>query len=216
MGREFKQLEAALAHDLNNFLQVIMGNLELLRRRGEYVPEIVAAALQATRNAAQLADRMVAVGRLLPHEPRKVEVNRLIGELEQMIGRTVSDAVRLELKLAPDLKSALVDPHVLQVALLEIATNARKAMPGGGRLAIRTADAPGALVMIELADTGGGMPPETLAQALKLQLPTTAGHRPAGLGLHIVERCMREAGGRVELASGASGPSVKLYLPEAK
>jgi C4-dicarboxylate-specific signal transduction histidine kinase len=89
-------------------------------------------------------------------------------------------------------------------------------MPAGGRLAIRTAKAAGALVMIELADTGGGMAPETLARAFEPLLSTAEGDRPAGLGLHIVDRCIRQAGGRVELASGASGTSVKLYLPEAK
>jgi signal transduction histidine kinase len=216
MARELKQVEAALAHDLNNFLQVIMGNLELLRRRGEFVPEIVEAALQATRNAAQLADRMVAISRLQPHEPRKLDLNRLIGELEQMLARTVGDAIRVELKLAPDLKEAFADPHALQVSLVELATNAREAMPAGGRLAIRTANAPGNLVMIELADTGIGMPPATLAQALEAPLPSADGERPAGLGLHIVNRCMQQAGGRVELASGSSGTRVTLYLPEAK
>jgi signal transduction histidine kinase len=216
MSRELKQVEAALGHDLNNLLQVIMGNLELLRRRGEFVPEIVAAALRATRDAAQLADRMVAIGRLQRHEPRSLDINRLLGELEQMVARTVGDKIRLDLKPAADLKNAFADSHALQVALLELATNAREAMPTGGRLAIRTANAPGALVMIELADTGGGMPPETLAQAFEPQLSTADGDRPAGLGLHIVNRCIRQAGGRVELASGASGTSVKLYLPQAK
>jgi signal transduction histidine kinase len=215
MGRELKQVEAALAHDLNNFLQVVMGNLELLRRRGEFVPEIVEAALKATREAAQLADRMVAIARLQRHEPRSLDVNRLLGELEQMIARTVGDKIRLDLTLAADLKNAFADPHALQVALLELATNAREAMPSGGRLALRTANSPGALVMIELADTGSGMAPETLAGAFEPQLSSAEGDRPAGLGLHIVHRCIRQAGGRVELASNAAGTSVKLYLPEA-
>src|SRR5204862_7757253 len=124
MSAELKQVEAALAHDLNNFLQVIMGNLELLRRRGELVPQIVEAALQATRNAAQLADRLVAIGRLQPHEPRSLDVNHVVRELEPMIARTVGDAIRVELELAPDLKHAFAAPHALQVALLELATNA--------------------------------------------------------------------------------------------
>jgi len=216
MARELKQVEAALAHDLNNFLQVVMGNLELLRRRGEFVPGTVQAALQATGHAAQLADRMVAIGRLQPHEPRRLDLNRLLGEFEQMIARTVGDKIRLDLKLAADLKGAFADPHALQVAIMELATNALEAMPSGGRLAIRTANAPGALVMIELADTGSGMPPEMMAQAFEPLLSSAEGDRPAGLGLHIVSRCIQQAGGRVELASGASGTSVKLYLPEAK
>jgi signal transduction histidine kinase len=216
MSRELKQVEAALAHDLNNYLQVIMGNLELLKRRHELLPEIVEAALQATRHAAQLADRMVAIGRLQPSEPRSLDLNRLIGDLEQMITRTVGDAIRVEPKLAPDAKSALADPHMLQVALLELATNARDAMPRGGRLAIRTANAADGTVMIELADTGGGMPPEEVAHALAPRFSWGDGERPAGLGLLIVNRCVHQAGGRLELASGQAGTSVKLFLPVAK
>jgi len=216
MGRELKQVEAALAHDLNNYLQVVMGNLELLRRRGEFVPEIVQAALQATRNAAQLADRVVAISRLQRHEPRNIDINRLLGELEPMIARTVGDAIRVQLHLAAGLREAFADPHALHVTLVELATNARKAMPAGGRLAIRTANAPGAEVLIELADSGGGMSPETLARAFEPQLPSAEGERPAGLGLLIVHRCLRQAGGRVELDSGAAGTSIRLYLPEAK
>ncbi|HYR36788.1 MAG TPA: ATP-binding protein [Burkholderiales bacterium] len=215
MSRELKRVEAALAHDLNNFLQVIMGNLELLKRRHEFVPEIVDAGLQATRRAAQLADRMVALARLQPPEARRFDVNRLLGELAPLVARTVGDAVRVQLSPAPDLPEAFADPHALHVALLELATNARDAMPAGGRVAIRTAAAPDGLVMIEFADTGIGMPPEKAARAL--EPPSWAdGERPPGLGLHIVAGCMRQAGGRAELASGASGTRVKLYLPAAR
>ena len=213
MSRELKQVEAALAHDLNNFLQVIMGNLELLKRRREFVPQIVDAALQATRNAAQLADRMLAVGRLQPHQPRALDLNRLLAELQQIIGHTVGDAIRVDLQAAPDLRSAFADPQALQVALLELATNARDAMPAGGRLTLRTANAPGELVMVELADTGPGLPPEVLARAAQPQLSSSEAGRPPGLGLHIVERCMHLAGGRLELASDHKGTRVKLYLP---
>ena len=215
MARELKQVEAALAHDLNNFLQVIMGNLELLRRRGEFVPEIVEAALKATRHAAQLADRMVAIGRLQPHEPRTVDVNHLVRELQPMLERTLGDTIRIELKLASDLRFAFADPHALHVALVELATNARAAMPGGGQFGVRTANAPDSLVMIELADTGKGMPPEMIARAFEPLLSSEAGDRPPGLGLHIVNRCIRQAGGRVELTSGSSGTTVRLYLPVA-
>jgi signal transduction histidine kinase len=215
MARELKQVEAALAHDLNNFLQVIMGNLELLRRRGEFVPEIVEAALKATRNAAQLADRMVAIGRLQPHEPRALDVNHLARELQPMLERTLGDAIRLELQLAADLRFAFADPHALHVALVELATNARAAMQAGGRFGVRTANAPDSLVMIELVDTGGGMSPEKMASAFEPLLSSEAGDRPPGLGLHIVNRCISQAGGRVELTSTPSGTTVRLYLPVA-
>src|SRR3954471_2357833 len=100
MGTEMKQVEAAVAHDLNNILQVIMGNLELLKRREAHVPEIVNAALQATRHAAQLADRLGAIARLQRPEPRRLDLNRLLADLQPLLARTVGDAVRLELKLA--------------------------------------------------------------------------------------------------------------------
>src|SRR5258708_34330280 len=107
MDRDLKQIEAALLHDLNNLLQVMMGNLELLKRRGEMVPEIVDAALAATREAGQLTDRLVAVGRLQPNEPRVLDVNRLLGELLQMVEHNVGDAIRAGSELARDLLSAL-------------------------------------------------------------------------------------------------------------
>ena len=214
MDRDLKQIEAALLHDLNNLLQVMMGNLELLKRRGEMVPEIVDAALAATRAAGQLTDRLVAVGRLQAHEPRALDINRLLRELTQLIEHSVGDAIRVETEFAPDLKSAFADPRALQVALIELAANARDAMPGGGRLRLRTANAPPDLVLIELIDNGGGMPAQLLSRAFE---PLAAAEgKLAGLGLHIVERCMRQAGGRFELSSEKSGTRVKLYLPAAK
>src|SRR2546421_4490056 len=141
MKDELKRVEAALAHDLNNLLQVVMGNLELLRRRHEFVPEIVEAALAATRNAAQFADRATAIGRLQTHEPRSFDVNRLVSDLQPVLARMLGDRVRVELRLASDLRAAFADPHSVHVALLELATNARNAMPAGGRLAIQTANA---------------------------------------------------------------------------
>src|SRR5437762_11140652 len=89
---ELKDVEAALAHDLNNYLQVVMGNLEVLRRRASFVPEIVAAALNATRQAAQLADRLVAVGRLHHLEPRKLDLNHTLTELREMLARKIGRA----------------------------------------------------------------------------------------------------------------------------
>lgn len=213
MSRELKQVEAALAHDLNNYLQVIMGNLELLKRRQEYVPQIIEAALQATRRAAQLADRVAAVGRCSPPRLRQLDVNRLLTELEPLIARTVGDRIRVQLALAKGLPAAQTDSHAVQVALVELATNARAAMPGGGCIALSTALAPDGLVMIEFADNGPGMPAEK-SQALE-PLEWAAGERPAGLGLPAVGACLRQAGGRAEIASDPSGTRVKVYLPVA-
>jgi len=202
MSAELKQIEAALSHDLNNVLQVIMGNLELLKRRGELVPEIVEAALQATRSAANLADRVGAIGRLRRYEARSMDVNRLLAELAPLVERTVGDAIRVEMKLAGALPNIMADPHALQLALLELATNARSAMPAGGRFSLSTARSGDEFVRIDVADTGCGMP------------PTTA--EPTGVGLQIVRQCMALARGRAEFKSSDLGTTVKLYLPTAK
>src|SRR5919197_759244 len=127
MSRELKQVEAALAHDLNNYLQVVMGNLELLKRRREFVPETVEAAISATRNSAALADRLLAFGRLQPPEPRALDLNRLAAELADMVAPAVGREIRVERELAPDLPHAVVDPRALQLVLLELAANARAA-----------------------------------------------------------------------------------------
>ena len=202
MSAELKQVEVALSHDLNNVLQVIMGNLELLKRRGELVPEIVEAALQATRTAANLADRVGAISRLRRHEARSMDVNRLLAELAPLVERTVGDAIRVEMKLAWTLPNVFADPQALQLALLELAANARSAMPAGGRFSIATTRAGDEFVRIDVADTGCGMP------------PTNA--EPTGLGLQIVRQCMALARGRAEFNSTDMGTTVKLYLPLAK
>lgn len=202
MSAELKQVEAALAHDLNNVLQVIMGNLELLKRRGELVPDIVEAALQATRNAATLADRLGAIGRLRRYEARSFDVNRLLAEFSPLLERTVGDSIRVEMKLAGTLPKIFADPQALQLALVELAANARFAMPASGRLSLATGRAGGDFVRIDVADTGCGMP------------PTTA--EPTGLGLQIVRQCMALAHGRAEFNSTEMGTTVKLYVPVAK
>jgi signal transduction histidine kinase len=210
---ELKDVEAALAHDLNNYLQVVMGNLEILRRRSSFVPEIVNAALNATRNAAQLADRLVAIGRLRSLEPRPLDLNQALADLREMISRTVGDSIRVEMDLAPGVAKALIDPRCLQIALLELATNAREAMPAGGKLSVRTRPANG-LLQVELADTGAGMPAEKIARAFEPVFGTGDAAKPTGLGLHIVERCVRACGGRVHISSTpGKGTTVTLHLP---
>lgn len=209
---EMKDVEAALAHDLNNHLQVVMGNLEVLRRRANFVPQIVDAALNATRNAAQLADRLVSIGRLRSLEPRPLDVNHALVDLGEMITRTVGDAIRVDMDLAPGLGKAVMDPRCLQIALLELAANARDAMPGGGKLSLRTR-ASGGKLEIDVADTGAGMPAEKIARAFE-PVFGSGDAKAAGLGLHIVERCVHACGGSVHIsATPEKGTTVTLHLP---
>ena len=147
-------------------------------------------------------DRVSAIGRLRRHEARSMDVNRLLAELAPLVELTVGEAIRVEMKLAWTLPSIFADPQALQLALLELAANARSAMPAGGRFSIATARAGDEFVRIDVADTGCGMP------------PTTA--EPTGLGLQIVRQCMALARGRAEFNSTDMGTTVKLYLPPAK
>ena len=211
-----KEIAAALAHDLNNYLQVVMGNLELLKRRREFVPETLEAALAATRRSAALAERLHALGRLQPPAPRAFDLNHFVRELSESLEQTFGTAVRIELDLAADAPSAFADPRAVQLVLLELAANARAAMPNGGRLVIRTAHGPERLLVLEVADSGDGLSAEALARARTPLLSRGQHGKPGGLGLQIVEACAQAAGGRVEFgAASGGGTSVKLYLPSA-
>jgi signal transduction histidine kinase len=216
MSQETKDVEAALAHDLNNTLQVVMGNLEVLRRRASFVPQIVDAALDATRNAAYLADRLVSIGRLKNLEPRPLDLNDALGELSDMIGRTAGDTVRVKLERAAAPARVAIDPRCLQIALLELVTNARDAMPGGGQLTLRLSLADAGRVRIEIADSGVGMNAEQIARAFEPAFSGGDGAKPVRLGLHLVERCIGASGGRVEISSLPSrGSTITLSLPTA-
>lgn len=192
MDEELKRLEARLVHDLNNYLQVVMGNLELLKRKGSGAPEIVEAAIAATRSAAQLADRLVAFGRLKTCAPRQIDLNRLVRELGPMVQAALGDAVRLDMQFASSLPAAHADPQHVQAALLELAALARASLPGGGRLTLRTL-AGGGEVLLE----AGGLARERMAAALA----------PDG-AFYLIDRCMRQAGGRIE-----AGATFRLYAP---
>jgi signal transduction histidine kinase len=216
MNTELKNIAAAVAHDLNNYLQVVMGNLELLRRRREFAAEIVEMALGATRHSAALADRLLALGRLEPEAVRDFDLNHFVRQLTDSMAPTFGDGIRVELDLAADLASAFADPRAVQLVLLELVANARAAMPNGGRLLIRTAPGPDGLLVLELSDSGVGMSAEALARAQAPLLARGERGKLGGLGLPIVEACMRQAGGRIELASApGAGTTVKLYIPRA-
>jgi len=216
MSREQKDVEAALAHDLNNTLQIVMGNLEVLRRRAAFVPEIVNAALNATRNAAHLADRLVSIGRLKSLEPRPLELNDALGDLADMIERTAGDSVRVNVERAAASVRVAIDPRCLQIALLEVVTNARDAMPGGGQLTVRVGIVNAGLARIEVADSGVGMTADQIGRAFEPAFASADSAKPVRLGLHIVERCIGGSGGRVEISSQpARGTTIALYLPIA-
>jgi signal transduction histidine kinase len=199
MAKEQRHVAAALAHDLNNYLQVIMGSLELLSRRREFVPEIVDTALHATREAASLADRLIAFSRLQPYNARVLELNTVLNEMLGAVRQAAGEKVRVKTAFADEVKRARIDPRALRMALTELAANAREAMAEGGTLTLSTAPAGQSMVAVDLTDTGRGVP---------------KGGPKDGLGLAIVEWCMREAGGRYELsAAPGGGTRARLLLP---
>jgi signal transduction histidine kinase len=199
-AKEQKHVAAALAHDLNNYLQVIMGSLELVSRRGEFVPEIVDTALDATRKAANLADRLIAFSRLQPYDGRVIELNTVLDGMLGAVRQAAGEDNKVKTAFAEEVTSARVDPRALRMALAELAMNARDAMPGGGTLTLATAAAPESMVVVEVADTGRGLP--------------KGGLKKEGLGLAIVEWCMHQAGGRFELSNGSGGGArARLVLP---
>ena len=227
------QLTGGLAHDFNNMLAVVMGGLTLARKRiatgrHDEVEPLLDGALDGAERAAQLTRRLLAFARRQPLAPEQVDVNRLVSDMSDLLGRTLGEAVRLETVLAGGLWRALADPSQIENAVLNLAVNARDAMPDGGRLTIETRNAhldeeyaaahaetrAGQYVMIAVTDTGTGMSAEVLAQAFDPFFTTKETGKGTGLGLSQVYGFARQSGGHVRIYSEpGQGTTVRLYLP---
>jgi PAS domain S-box-containing protein len=226
------QLSGGIAHDFNNLLQVIHGNLSMLQQA---LPETdaklrrsVANALSGTERAAALTKRLLAFSRRQPLNPRPIDVNRLIGDMTDLLHRTLGETIVVDTRLSPDVPAALIDANQLENAILNLAINARDAMPSGGRLEIATAaadldeaqadvageGASGRYVRITVRDDGHGMSPAILDRAIEPFFSTKEVGQGTGLGLSTVYGFMRQSGGHLMLQSSeGSGTSVELYLP---
>ena len=223
------QLTGGVAHDFNNLLTVITGNLEMLERR---LPrpedgELVSEAREAAEMGAQLAARLLAFGRRQPLDPRPVDINALVGGMADLLRRSLGETVRIETRLARGLPAVSADPGQFENALLNLAINARDAMPKGGSLRVATSlaedapsDAPageleaGPYVAVEVADEGTGMPPEVRRRAFEPFFTTKETGRGSGLGLSTVYGFVKQSGGHVQLESEVgSGTTVRLFLP---
>ncbi|HKJ00344.1 MAG TPA: PAS domain S-box protein [bacterium] len=225
------QLTGGVAHDFNNLLTVIMGNLELLRRRVGSEPllgELLNSATSAAERGATLTQRLLAFSRKQALKPEPVDLNRLITGMTELLRRTLGETIEVETVLAGGLWQALVDPNQLENALLNLAINARDAMPVGGKLTIETANArlddtyaalheevrPGQYVMMAVSDTGEGMEPEVLERAFEPFFTTKEVGRGSGLGLSMIYGFVKQTGGHVKIYSEpGQGTTVKLYLP---
>ncbi|WP_340672323.1 PAS domain S-box protein [Bradyrhizobium ottawaense] len=226
------QLTGGVAHDFNNLLQVIIGNLDTIKRN---LPEESARlqraakhAMNGAQRAATLTQRLLAFSRRQPLDPKPLDVNVLVNGLSEMVHRTLSETISVETVLGAGVWRVEVDPAELEAAIVNLAVNARDAMPNGGRLTIETSNAhiddayvaahsevvPGQYVAIAVTDTGVGMDPKTIAQAFEPFFTTKAVGKGTGLGLSQVYGFVKQSGGHVKIYSEVGqGTTVKLYLP---
>ncbi len=234
------QLTGGVAHDFNNLLTVILGGLETIRKQLAKLPSgaetqrierAAAMAAHGAERAATLTARLLAFSRRQPLEPKPVDPARLVIGLADMLQRTLGETVALETMSGAGLWRTLVDPGELENALVNLAVNARDAMPGGGRLIIETTNAyldeayvetipepvpPGRYVLIAVSDTGTGMDSETLARVFEPFFTTKDVGKGTGLGLSQVYGFVRQTGGHIRIYSEVGvGTTVKIYLPRA-
>jgi PAS domain S-box-containing protein len=223
-------LTGGIAHDFNNLLTVIIGNLDLLRSdlAGDPAAEPkVEAILQEALRAAELTQQLLAFSRRQPLRPRRVDVNRLISGTTRMLTRTLGAAIRMEVRTSPEAWPVLVDEPQLESALVNLAINARDAMPKGGILTFETQQlhlraveaaaeglAPGDYTVIVVRDTGSGMPREVVAKIFEPFFTTKGPGQGTGLGLSMVYGFVKQSGGHVKVDSEVgSGTTFSLYLP---
>jgi signal transduction histidine kinase/CheY-like chemotaxis protein len=227
------QLTGGIAHDFNNMIQVIQGGLAMMERRieqgrSEDVVKYIAAMRQASESAAGLTNRLLAFSRRQALNPAPIEPDTLVGGMEELIRRTLGPSIDLELKLRDGRWAALCDANQLESALLNLAVNARDAMPAGGALTIATADRwldasdtadhddvePGKYVEFAVTDTGEGMDSETLTRVFEPFFTTKPIGQGTGLGLSQVHGFVKQSGGFIRISSRpGQGTCVRLFLP---
>jgi CheY-like chemotaxis protein len=197
-----------------------LGSLELAQRRIEQgriegIAEYHALARQSAERASVLTQRLLAFSRRQPLDPKPVRANQLILAMEPLLRHTLGEAIRLDLDLAPDLRPVRCDPNQLDSAILNLAINARDAMPAGGTLLIRASNLDeDNKICIAVTDTGTGMPPDVVARAFDPFYTTKPIGQGTGLGLSMVYGFMRQSGGEARIASAVgAGTTISLTLP---
>jgi signal transduction histidine kinase len=224
------QLTGGIAHDFNNLLMATTGNLELIGRRvnDEGVQRYLRNAMHAAQRGAKLVEQLLAFSRKQHLAPEPVDANELVGTVAELLSRTLGSGIRVDVVTQQDLWPALVDATQLELMLLNLAINARDAMPEGGILTIETAGIdrapdglhgelqPGQYVLIAVRDTGTGMTPEVRARAFDPFFTTKAPGKGTGLGLSQVYGFARQSGGTVKIESEVGkGTVVQIFLPRA-
>ena len=228
------QLTGGIAHDFNNMLQGVVGSLELVRSRLAQgrtadAERFAAAAMGAAQRASALTHRLLAFARRQALDPKPVDVNRLVADVQELLRHTVGPSITVEAMLHPALWPTLCDANQLENALLNLAINARDAMPQGGTLTIATSNArlaeaqtrspgeqpaPGDYVQIAVSDTGTGMSPEVASRVFEPFFTTKPLGQGTGLGLSMLYGFVKQSGGHVRLDTAPGrGTTVRLYLP---
>jgi PAS domain S-box-containing protein len=228
-------LTGGVAHDFNNLLAIIMGNLEMLQRALQLqnadparLARAADNAMRGAQRAAALTQRLLAFSRQQPLDPKVVEIGKLVTGMSDLLRRSIGEQVSIETILAGGLWRVQVDPNQLEVAILNLAVNARDAMPDGGSLTIETANAyldqdysaaeaeviPGQYVVISVTDSGCGMPRDVVARAFEPFYTTKDVGHGTGLGLSQIYGFVKQSGGHVKIYSEVGrGTTVKIYLP---
>jgi PAS domain S-box-containing protein len=219
------QLTGGVAHDFNNLLAAIQGNLELLRKRLPDDPQIrrfIDGALQGAQRGASLTSRLLAFARRQDLKPEPTDLSQLLEGMRGLMERSIGPLIAVEYDLAPDLPPARVDANQLELAILNLAVNARDAMPDGGRLSFSLGQyeappgvlSPGRYLRLSVADTGTGMDAETLKSAIEPFFSTKELGKGTGLGLSMVHGLAVQLGGALQLNSQlGEGTRADLWLP---
>ena len=222
------QLTGGVAHDFNNLLMAVLGNLDLLRKHCGDDPKarrLIDGAIQGAERGATLTKRMLAFARRQELKPETVDIPSLVDSMVEMLSRSLGPGVQIATDFEPDLPPTRVDPNQLELALLNLALNARDAMPLGGHLTISAHRErvgagdmpglqPGEYVCIAERDTGHGMDEATLKRATEPFFTTKGAGRGTGLGLSMVDGLVAQSGGAMRITSQAGlGTTVELWLP---
>jgi signal transduction histidine kinase/ActR/RegA family two-component response regulator len=229
------RLTGGIAHDFNNMLGIVMGNLDLLLRRStEADPRLVRLidhAMEGAKRAAALTQRLLAFSRLAPLRPAAADITRAVKDMTDLLRRTLGETVAIETVSAGGLWPAYIDLPQLETAIVNLAINARDAMPDGGKLTIETGNAyldrayaeadeditPGQYVMVAVTDSGCGIPADVLGQVFEPFFTTKPTGMGTGLGLSQVHGFIKQSGGHVRIYSEVGvGTTVKLYLPRSQ
>jgi PAS domain S-box-containing protein len=227
------QLSGGIAHDFNNLLMIVIGNMETVKRyaRESNNPNMQRAldhAMRGAHRAASLTQRLLAFSRRQALNPKPLDLNKFVAGSADFLGRSLGEAIEIETVGAAGLWTVEIDPNQLEVALLNLAINARDAMPKGGKLTIEVANAildreycqsnpevtPGQYVMLSVSDAGAGMSKDVLARAFEPFFTTKELGHGTGLGLSQVYGFVKQSGGHLKIYSEvAHGTTVKIYLP---